>query len=347
MTRGDRIDALAKDVLASGGAPGFAIAVVRDGAIVYAKGFGMRDVDARLPITPETPFAIGSISKQFTAAAVLALAQDGKLTLDDRLAKYEPHFPNAAAITVRQLLNQTSGLHNYPDLSEHPWPLRGTIETRKIVDILATDKADFASGSRWAYSNANYAALTAIVEQVSGEPMGPFLSKRFFGPLGMVRSGFGYDAQMRPGTALAYQKTKAPFERQEEISVDLFSGAGAVYADVSGIARWDGALLTGKVLTEDARAELFSRGKLADGTPVDYGMGFVVAKLDGHREVWHNGLAPGAGGYCYNALFPDDGLAIVVLSNGYDFSGRPERLVRQIFRQYVATSTVWRMFRMW
>jgi CubicO group peptidase (beta-lactamase class C family) len=119
-----------------------------------------------------------------------------------------------------------------------------------------------------------------------------------------------------------------------------------VYADVSDIARWDGALLTGGVLTEEARAQLFSRGNLADGTPVDYGMGFVVAKLDGHREVWHNGLAPGAGGYCYNALFPDDGLAIVVLSNGYDFNGQPESLVRQIFRRYVARSSAWRIFRM-
>jgi D-alanyl-D-alanine carboxypeptidase len=330
----DRIDALAKDVLASGGAPGFAIAVLRDGAIVYSRGFGMRDVDRGLPVTAETPFAIGSISKGFTAAAVLALAQDGKLTLDDRLAKYEPHLANAAAITVRQLLNQTSGLHNYPLLAEHAWPLRGSIETQKIVDTLATDKADFAPGSRWEYSNANYAVLTAIVERVSGEPMGRFLSKRFFVPLGMARSGFGYAAQARPGTALAYRKTAAPFERQQEISADLFSGAGGVYADVTDMARWDAALLTGKVLTEDGRAELFARGKLADGTPVEYGMGFVPAKLDGHRLVWHNGLAPGAGGYCYNALFPDDGLAIVVLSNGYDFDGRPECLVRQIFREY-------------
>jgi D-alanyl-D-alanine carboxypeptidase len=124
-----RIDALAEDVLASGGAPGFAVAVVRDGAIAYARGFGMRDVERRLPVTPETPFAIGSISKGFTAAAVLWLSHDGKLALDDRLAEYEPHLPNAGAITVRQLLNQTSGLHNYPLLSEHAWPLRGTIET--------------------------------------------------------------------------------------------------------------------------------------------------------------------------------------------------------------------------
>jgi CubicO group peptidase (beta-lactamase class C family) len=329
-----RIDALAKDVLSSGGAPGFAIAVLRDGAIVYSRGFGLRDVDRGLPVTAETPFAIGSISKGFTAAAVLALAHDGKLTLEDRLAKYEPHLPNAAAITVRELLNQTSGLHNYPNTIEHPWPLRGIIETRTIVEILATDKADFAPGIRWEYSNANYAALTAIVERVSGEPMGRFLSKRFFEPLGMARSGFGHAAQTRPGTALAYRKTAAPFEAQDEISADLFSGAGAVYADVTDMARWDAALLTGNVLTEAARAELFARGKLADGTPVDYGMGFVPAKLDGHRLVWHNGLAPGAGGYCYNALFPDDGLAIVVLSNGYDFEGRPERLVRQIVRGF-------------
>jgi D-alanyl-D-alanine carboxypeptidase len=176
--------------------------------------------------------------------------------------------------------------------------------------------------------------LTAIVERVSGEPMGSFLSKRFFVPLGMVGAGFGHAAQTRPGTALAYRKSAAPFEREDEISADLFSGAGAVYAGVNDMARWDAALLTGKVLTAEARADLFARGKLADGTPVDYGMGFVVAEINGHRELWHNGLAPGAGGYCYNALFPDVGLAIVVLSNGCDFNGRPERLVREIVRDF-------------
>jgi D-alanyl-D-alanine carboxypeptidase len=327
----ERVDAIVREVMATNGAPGVAVAVVHHGTVVYVKGLGMRDVGGKLPVEPDTPFAIGSVSKQFTATAVLLLAQDGKLHLDDRLASFGVRLANADTITLRELLNQTSGLHNYPLTTEHAWPLQGNIPTRQIIDILKTDQPDFAPGTRWAYSNSNYAALTAVVERVSGKPMAAFLQERIFAPAGMREAGFGRAAQQRPQTALAYRGV-VQYQRQEELSADLFSGAGAVYASARDLARWDLTLLEHRILTPASRDLLFSRGTLNDGAPVHYAMGFVPDVAGGHRLVWHNGLAPGAGGYCYNAIFPDDGLAIAVVSNGYDFAERPERIMRGIFR---------------
>jgi CubicO group peptidase (beta-lactamase class C family) len=328
---------LARDALATGTTAGLAIAVVRDGTVVFARGFGSSDLARQLPVTPDTVFAVGSLTKQFTAATVLLLMQDGKLGLDDRLARYEPRLPNADAITLRDLLNQTAGLHNYPFLTEHPWPLTGPIATDTILTILATDRPDFAPGTRWAYSNANYAALTGVVERVAGVPLSEVLQTRIFGPLGMTASGFGLAAQRRLAPATAYAGGPS-LTVQDPISPDLFSGAGAMFSSARDLARWDTALLGDQLLEPASRALLFAHGALADGTPVDYGMGFVPATVDGHREVWHNGLAPGAGGACYNALFPDDRLAVVVLSNGYGFLSFEETLVRGIFRAYVPTT---------
>ena len=326
-------DRIGNEALALNKAPGFSLAVVRDGEIVYRKGFGLADVARKEPVEPQTRFAIGSLTKQFTAAAVLLLAERRKLALDDPLATYLPTFPNARAITLRMLLNQTSGLHNYPFLAEHPWPVAGAIDPSAIVAILATDAPDFAPGTKWAYSNANYALLSAVVAKASGEAFAAFLQRNVFAPAHMPSSGYGYAAQREPGVATQYRGA-APFALQKPISLDLFAGAGAIVSNAPDLAAWDIALMRGDLLDAASLHALWSPGALADGTPVAYAMGFVPATLAGHREVWHNGLAPGAGGYCYNAIFPDDRLAVVVLSNGYDFTGVPEHIVAQVLAAY-------------
>jgi CubicO group peptidase (beta-lactamase class C family) len=139
--------------------------------------------------TPETRFAIGSITKQFTAAAVLLLAEQGKLSLDDKLTRYVPEIPNADKITLRMLLNQDSGLHNYPNTREHDWPMSGAIPPEKIIAILKMDKPDFAPGEKWAYSNTNYAVLAYIVARVAGMTYAAFLQKNIFAPLTMASVG--------------------------------------------------------------------------------------------------------------------------------------------------------------
>lgn len=327
---------IAKSVFAQGGTPGMAVAVVHNGQVVFSGGFGYADPASTKSATPDTRFAVGSLSKQFTAVSVLTLVQDGKLSLDDRLAKFFPKFPNASTITIRQLLNQTSGLHNYPNTDEHAWPLSGAVDLDTILTTLATDKPDFAPGEKYEYSNSNYTVLAAIVQQVSGAPFGRFLEQRIFKPLGLSRSGYGYVMQRAGDLAVPYiGKNPAPLQ----ISLDLYAGAGGVVSTANDMARWDEALLRGSLLQVAQARLLWTPGRPQTGES-SYAMGFVADTLDEQPYVWHNGYTPYAGGYCFNAIFPQQHLAVIVLTNGGidDEQGKPETLVRRIFEAYVPPS---------
>ncbi len=312
--------------LSTHAAPGIALAVVHNGRIVYEHGFGYANVEARTPVTSETRFSIGSLTKQLTAASIMVLAQQHKLSLDDPLAKYVPSLPNAGTITLRMLLNQTSGLHNYPGLTEHEWPLHGRIPLSRVIAILGTDKPDFAPGTKWEYSNANYAALAAVIEKVTGGSYAQFVRQRIFSPLHMQSSGIGLAAQQQGTVATGYihDTPEAP-----PWSLDIYSGAGGAISSAHDLALWDIALMHGTLVPKPMIAQMWSKGTLGD-----YGMGWIPTTVAGHREVWHNGLAPGVGGYCFNAIFPDDGLAVVVLTNGYAAMGVPERMVQKIAAAY-------------
>jgi D-alanyl-D-alanine carboxypeptidase len=337
-------DEIGEQVYKAHEAPGFAFAVLSHGSVVFAKGYGFADLASKTPVTPDTRFAIGSITKQFTAACALLLAEQGKLSLDDKLAKYVPGMPNADQITLRMLLNQISGLHNYPNTREHDWPRSGTIAPEKIIDILKTDKPDFAPGEKWKYSNTNYAVLAYIVARVSGMTYGEFLQKNIFAPLGMASSGNGFAAQSGTATPYEWRRSMFPAEGRAPaydpadpvVSLDLSYGAGSVVSTPQDLARWDAALMAGKLLNADLMRTMWTAGTLPNGARVPYAMGFVPAEMGGHREVWHNGYTPKAGGYGYNAIFPDDGLAVVVLSNAAEdtFRGRPEQIVKSVLALY-------------
>jgi D-alanyl-D-alanine carboxypeptidase len=327
------LDRIGADALATKKAPGFTFAVVRAGKLDYVRAFGVADVERNVPVTSRTRFAIGSLTKQFTAVSLLLLAQRGEVALDDPLVTYLPAFPNAAALTLRMLLNQTSGLHTYPELGRHPWPLSGSSSVDALVPFFAADKPDFAPGTRYAYSNTNYALLAAVIQKASGLDEAAFLQRNVFEALRMTATGFGFAAQQLPGLATPYSG-RGDFEPQSPLRLDLFSGAGAIVSNAPDLALWDVALMHGALLDKNSMHALWTAGTGGTGEPTGYAMGFVPALLAGHREVWHNGLAPGAGGYCYNAIFPDDDLAVIVLSNGYSFDGEPERMVARTLAAY-------------
>jgi D-alanyl-D-alanine carboxypeptidase len=312
-------------------APGFSLAVWYKGQVVFAHGYGYADLASRAPVTPDTRFSVGSITKQFTAASILLLAERGKLSPDDRLSRFLPEMPNADKITLRMLLNQTSGLHNYPLTSEHNWPLEGQIDPKTLFAILKTDKPDFAPGEKWEYSNTNYAALAEVVARSSGISFDQFLRQNIFTPLVMTASGVGYQAQK--GIATPYEGTAGNFSPSAlPISLDLFYGAGNIVSSANDLMRWDAALIAGSLLRPASVRGLWTVGTLANGQAVNYAMGFVPASINGHRELWHNGYAPLTGGYCLNAIFPDDQLAVVALSNSPDvvFRGLPEQMVHDV-----------------
>jgi len=329
------LNQIGQEVFEQQRSPGFAFLVWSHGNVVFAKGYGFADLASKTPATPDTRFAVGSITKQFTAASILLLAEQRRLSLEDNLEKYVPAAPNADKITLRMLLNQDSGLHNYPNTREHAWPLQGTIAPEKIIGILKTDKPDFAPGERWAYSNSNYAMLAQVVARVSGISYTDFLARNIFTPLRMMSSGNGFQAQS--GTATPYEGSAGSFmPAKPRISLDLFYGAGSIVSTAQDLALWDAALMHNKLLSADGMHELWTNGKLPNGEPVHYAMGFIEASIGSHREVWHNGYSPHAGGYCFNAIFPDDDLAVVVLSNASDksFRGAPEKMVQEVITLY-------------
>jgi D-alanyl-D-alanine carboxypeptidase len=317
--------------LATGAAPGIALAVAYKGHIVYEGGFGFADVAANDPVTANTRFAIGSLTKQLTAAAIALLVREHKISLSDDLSSYVPSLPGAGRITLRMLLDQNSGLHNYPLLSEHAWPTQGGIPLASILAILSTDKLDFQPGTQWEYSNANYAALAAVVEKVSGVAFGTFLRSQIFEPLHMTASGFGYAAQQNAAVAIGYVNGKP---ETPPLSLDVASGAGGAVSSAHDLALWDLALMNDTFLSPSYLAQVWQDGISTGRATQRYTMGWELTKVDGRRELWHNGLTPGTGGYCYNAIFPDDGLAVVILTNGFGAMGLPERMTQELAAAY-------------
>jgi D-alanyl-D-alanine carboxypeptidase len=334
-----QLEQIGRQAYADRKAPGFSMLVWSHGSVIFARGYGFADLAATTPVTPGTRFVIGSITKQFTAACALLLAEQGRLSIDDRLARYFPHLPNADEITLRMLLNHISGLRTYPSFRTHNWPKKGAIAPKKLLDIFKTDAPDFAPGEKFEYSNTNYAVLAAIVAKVSGESYSDFLRQNIFGPLRMSSSGSGFEVDR--GVATPYDGTDGNFEPpRERLSLDLFFGAGSIVSTAEDLAKRDAALIEGKFLNAQSTQTLWTHGTLSDGKPTHYAMGFVPGSIGGHREVWHNGYTPTAGGYCYNALFPDDQLAIIILSNGSDksFRGEPEHMVREVLALYDPTT---------
>jgi CubicO group peptidase (beta-lactamase class C family) len=316
---------------ATGAAPGIALAVAYKGRIVYEGGFGFANVATNDPVTANTRFAIGSLTKQLTAAAIMLLVRERKISLSDDLSSYVPSLPGAGQVTLRMLLDQNSGLHNYPRLSEHAWPTQGAIPLASILAILSTDKLDFPPGTKWEYSNANYAALAAVVERVSGVPFGTFLRTQIFEPLHMTASDFGYAAQQRGAVAIGYLNGKP---ETPPLSLDLYSGAGGAVSSVHDLALWDLALMRGALISPSYLATVWHDGAPAGQGMQRYTMGWVLETLSGHRELWHSGLTPNVGGYCYNAIFPDDDLAVVILTNGFGGRGLPERMAQEVAAAY-------------
>lgn len=325
------INRIGKTAFDQNRAPGFSLAVWYKGQVLFANGFGYADVANKTPVTADTRFPVGSITRQFTAASTLLLAERGRLSLDESLGRFLPDMPNASRITLRMLLDQTSGLHNFPLTSEHAWPLEGQIDPARLFAILKTDRPDFAPGEQWEDSNTNYAALAAVVAKSSGMSFEQFVRQNIFAPLGMSASGVGYRAQQ--GTATPYEGAAGNFDPVlVPLSLDLFYGAGDIVSSANDLVRWDAALIGGRLLKPASMRDLWTPGKLTNGQPVDYAMGFVPASIGAHREMWQNGYTPLVGGYCLNAIFPDDQLAVVVLSNSPDavFRGVPEQIVRDI-----------------
>lgn len=309
-----KIDKIANDALAKSGVPSASIAVVRDGKLVYAKAYGHARLDPKTPATPGMRYSIGSISKEFTAAAILMLQQQGKLSLDDKVAKFFPGLTDADHITLRQILSHTSGYQDYWPQDYLMPPMRLPTTPARIMDGWAKKPLDFAPGSQWQYSNTGYVIAGAIVQKVTGQTPFKFLQQHVFPVLGITDA---YDTNLHAlpaGDARGYSRNAlGPLRPSEKEGVNWMFGAGELAMTASDLARWDIAMIDQTLLQPASWRAMQTEIVLNDGLGSGYGLGLFVGKLDGHRMISHDGEVMGftAG----NAIFPDDKVAVVVLTN--------------------------------
>jgi CubicO group peptidase (beta-lactamase class C family) len=322
----DAVDSVAKALIASKRVPGLAVAVERHGVVVE-QAYGYADIAKKVAVTTDTRFEIGSVTKQFTAACVLQLAEAGKLSLDDRLGKYVSDYFIGRGVTVRQLLQQTSGIPEYlegPDVVEDASTQPATYAT--ILDRVSAKPLDFPPGTRWEYSNTNYILLGRIVEFVSREKYETYVREHIFGPAGMTQSGFIDDEGTLPAMARGYTATGNGFTPAPLLREDWAQAAGGIVSTVGDVLKWDDALLAGKIVPPADVTLMRSEARLVDGSPTHYGFGWLVDEMSGHPHVWHNGGTFGF--HAVNATFPSDDEAIVMLGNSTSGS---EAAVSDIF----------------
>jgi CubicO group peptidase (beta-lactamase class C family) len=318
---------------------GVAILVARDGKILFKKGFGMADREHREAVTPETKFRIGSITKQFTAAAILRLQEEGKLGVNDKLSKYLPDFPRGDEVTLRHLLTHTSGVHSYTEKPEFMSQVTNTTTTKAIIESIKKDPFDFDPGAKWRYDNSGYALLGYIVEKVSGKPYETFLRENFFLPLGMTNTGVHHAGPVMAREALGYTYEDGKFKRAVNWDMSWAGGAGALYSTVEDLWSWNEGVFNGKVLGEASLKEAFTpvktRENQNDNSEDGYGFGWFVSKRRGLREISHGGGLHGFSSMLLRA--PAEKFTVVILANSLPGAPKvePGKLAQELEEIYL------------
>ena len=297
--------------------PGATVIVVKDGRVVLRKAYGLANVELQVPMQPESVLALASLSKQFTAAAILKLAEEGRLSVSDEISKLLPSYPtHGQKVLIEHLLTHTSGLNALSETSD----LRAvSSQEGKLIDVLGDWVKDLppdsAPGERWAYSNWGYNLLGAIIEQVSGQSYAEYLRRQIFEPLGMSHTYYADRRQIIPLRATGYD---APAEAVFNVlpsrsRIFLPSGAGGLLSTIDDLARWDEALYGDRILSAASKAKMFTPFRLNGGASTGYGYGWDIGDYDGH---WVQEHAGGTTGFVSHMVrMPDDHVFVVILSN--------------------------------
>jgi CubicO group peptidase (beta-lactamase class C family) len=321
------IDRIAAKVLEATGVPSAVVAAVADGKLVYAHAYGNARLEPRTAATPQMRYSIGSISKQFTAAALLLLAEDGKLALDDKVATYVPGLTRGNDISIRQLLSHTSG---YPDYAPQDYMVpewQKPIDAQAILDRWARTPLEFEPGTRWQYSNTNFVIAGLICEKVAGQPLVDFLTERVFRKLGMASVTNTDRAALTAADAQGYfRRALGPLHPAPHEGPGWMYAAGELAMTAEDLARWDISVIQQSVLQPASYRQLETEVLLDSGAGTRYALGIGVQLSGGHRELRHGGEVSGF--VSANLILPDDKLAVVVLTN-QDASGAAERIAQQ------------------
>jgi len=321
--RADPIDDYVNAEIARQQVPGLSLTVLRHGQIVRTQGYGLANLEHSIPVHPDTLFKVGAVSMQFTAAGIMLLVEDDKIGLDDSIRKYLPDAPKSwAPITIRQMLNHTSGLPATPN-----GDFRTEYSDAQLLGIMYKEKLNFAAGTRWRFSYAEYIALGLVVKRVTGEHYSEFLTKRLFRPLGMQTARQISDFDIVPNRAAGYELREGKLRNAEWISATANSTAdGSLYLSALDYAAWNAAVVGRKLLKPESWALIGQPAKIASGRDYPYGFGWFLEK-SGDRLAWrHSGNWQGFQSFVIR--YPADDLTVVALANGE--GGDPDRIARRV-----------------
>ncbi|HET9182340.1 MAG TPA: serine hydrolase domain-containing protein [Candidatus Angelobacter sp.] len=308
------IDQIANATLASTGVPSASVSIVENGKVTYANAYGKARLNPATPAQPQMRYAIGSISKQFAATAILMLQEEGKLSLDDHVEKYVPGLTRGNEVTIRQLLSHTSGYQDFWPQDYVPPRMLQPISAQEILNIWARKPLDFDPGTKWQYSNTNYVIAGLIVEKLSGMPFFDFIRERIFKPLGMHSVDDVNLNKLPPTDATGYFRYALgpPRVAPKEGRGWLFA-MGELAMTAEDLQKWNISLINQTLLKPVSYKELETEVLLNDGSPTGYALGIDVSNKNGHRILQHGGEVSGF--TATSMVLPDDRMAIVVLTN--------------------------------
>lgn len=323
----DRIDRAVREEMDAQRIPGLSVAIVRDGKLLYSKGFGLANVELGVKATDKTVYQIQSVTKQFTASAILLLAQEGKLGLDDPLSKHLDKTPDSwSEVTIRHLLTHTSGIKDF--INEPTQSLKVEVSEQEVFDATASRPLNFKTGEQYQYSNTNYHLLAMVIRKLTGKAYGEVLAERIFGPLKMNDTSIVSLSGIVERRAAGYLMESGKMRNGEYVAQSVLAYAGGgVVSTVLDMAKWDIALDGDAILNPDSKRQMWSPMRLRGGGVSPYGFGWAIGTLNGHREFAHSG-GHVTGFTSFYAKYPDDRLTVLVLTNaGW---GNPARIARLI-----------------
>ena len=309
--------------------PGAAAIVVKDGQVMLRKGYGMANLELAVPVSPDMVFEIGSITKQFTAAAILLLQERGKLRLEDPLTKYLPDYPmHGETITLEHLLTHTSGIPSYTGMPEWLPHVREDMKVEDLIALFKDKPLEFKPGEQWRYDNSGYILLGAVIEKASGKSYEQFVEEEIFQKLGMTHSRYGHAEEVIPLRASGYGRDAKGFRNANYLSMTQPYAAGSLMSTVDDLALWDRAL-AGETLLEQASLDrMFTPARLTSGRSTRYGFGLVVYDFEGRRVIEHGGGIFGFVSFLMRV--PEERLFVAILSNNEAASTPPESLALRI-----------------
>jgi CubicO group peptidase (beta-lactamase class C family) len=294
--------------------PGATAIVSRKGQVLYHKALGKANMELNIPMQASNVFRIGSITKQFTAVAILQLAEQGKLNLQDEITKYFPDYPTQGnKITIEHLLTHTSGIRNYTSIKDYDKKLMQDMTPAEMVDYFKNQPMRFAPGTRWEYSNSGYFLLGQIIEKVSGKTYPDYLEEVFFKPLGMANSSYASDKKIIANRADGYTTGSKGIENAPYISMTQPYAAGSILSTVEDLYKWNSAVKSNKLLKKESLEKALTRYKLADGKETAYGYGWRMGYIQESPMIWHGGLITGF--FSMAMYLPKEDVFVAVLSN--------------------------------